>query len=179
MRTSVKIALAGSLGGVLLVGGAGSLAYWQENGTASGSAIGAGTLTLGPPNCGSGWTVNGTAPFVPATAKLVPGDTLVKVCSFAIAATGQNLHADITTVGGQDSGALGDKVTTTAAYTVDGETRSTVTDADNGKSLKATITLAFPYGTLDNTSRGLTGAVSDYVVTLTQADPTLEPAPAG
>ncbi len=55
MKKATKGAIAAAGAGVLLLGGAGTLAYWTADGAAAGSDITAGDLDLTAGTC-SGWT---------------------------------------------------------------------------------------------------------------------------
>src|SRR4051812_5239895 len=109
MNKLVKGAIAGAAGIVLLMGGAGSLAYWNDSanaGPASGSnTITAGTLTITAANAGT-WTKGmynnaGTQTVAPATiaslaaVKVVPGNKLVYTQNFNVVGTGDDLFFTI------------------------------------------------------------------------------------
>lgn len=177
MNKATKGALAAVAGGSLLLGGAGTLAYWTDTSTVAGGSITGGTLSLVDPTCT--WKLEHTGgttidPILPAAIRLVPGDTATETCTSTITATGQNLAADLTVSGGTDAdgNALASAITPVASYTVGGvANQGRITSADSGDTLVATIVLAFPFGTEDNTSNGgLTEAVTSYVITATQVD---------
>ena len=106
MNKTTKGAVAAAAAGVLLLGGAGSLAYWNATGTVAGGTISSGQLTLTNPDCdpdttagaiGSVWKLDDGTTFDPDTQKIVPGDTLTKVCTYDITASGAHLlTADLT-----------------------------------------------------------------------------------
>lgn len=78
MRKSTKGALAAVAAGALLLGGAGTLAYWTDEATIAGTDITTGHLTVDATDCEAGtlvWTLEGDA-FDPTTDTLIPGDTL-------------------------------------------------------------------------------------------------------
>ncbi len=118
MNKSTKGALAASAAGALLLGGAGSLAFWTTTQPVSGSDITAGHLKLTNPSCGAGWLLDGGAVFT--TQLLVPGDTLTKVCTFSLDAAGEHLAADFDVTAPSLSGdaALLDELAVSAAYEV-------------------------------------------------------------
>ena len=175
MKKATKGAVAAAAASTLLLGGAGTLAYWTGTSTATGEDITGGTLALSTMSCS--WTVShsgGTATsFDPATGRLVPGDTAVETCSSTITATGQNLVADLSATGGGATGDLASALTVTPAFTVDGASATSISSADDGKTLGATITVEFPMGTTaDNSSNGGKAvSVADYVITATQVHP--------
>ena len=53
MNKTVKGAFAAGTAAFLLVGGAGSLAYWNDTANVAGSTINSGTLTLDSSSCGT------------------------------------------------------------------------------------------------------------------------------
>lgn len=192
MRTAVKAALAATAGGGLLLGGAGSLAYWNDaTEVQPDTTITSGTLDLGAPTC-DGWLLNGTA-FNPATKTIVPGDTLTRVCEFQISVTGDYVTANITAnAPTMTNSALEDELTFSATYEQDtdaddnstGET--TITPAagavpfeinDDGDTLRVFFTVGFPFNAsptaLDNDSEGgVTTQLNAITVTATQTDAT-------
>jgi alternate signal-mediated exported protein len=113
MNKLVKGAIAGAAGIVLLMGGAGSLAYWNDSanaGPASGqNLINAGTLTVLPVDAGT-WTkgfynaggtlVGSTSTILPANlgaVRIVPGNKLSYAQTFNLTASGDDLYFTITT----------------------------------------------------------------------------------
>lgn len=187
MKTALKAALAATAGGGLLLGGAGSLAYWTDDEELQPETdLVSGTLDLGAPTCGD-WLLDDASTFTPATDRIVPGDSLTRTCQFLITGVGDHLEAalsaDLATA--QDS-ALEDELTVSAAYEIDtdatdDDTNETsvdpeagpvaFTDADNGSYLRATVSVAFAFGTEDNDSNGgVTATLDDIVVTATQTD---------
>lgn len=177
MNKATKGALAVAAGGSLLLGGAGTLAYWTDTSTVTGGNITGGTLSLVDPTCS--WTLahSGGATLTnvdPTTIRLVPGDTATQTCTSTITATGQFIKAALTVTGGADdnSTTIEEEITPVASYKVGGvASQATITSADTGKILEATIVLAFPFGVEDNDSNGaIVQTVSDYVITATQVN---------
>lgn len=162
MRTSVKAALAGVAGAGLLLGGAGSLAFWNDTEDIPSATIAPGALELGKPDCGLGWKL-GTKVFDPATDVIVPGDELVRVCTLAVTATG-NVKADVTMSTPSDgTGPVADEIAYAATYKLDGVAFNPLTatpdlTATQDKSvLEATTTVTFPFGErVDNDSNNAT-----------------------
>lgn len=176
MKKSSQGALAAAAAGVLLLGGAGSLAYWTDAATVSGGAINSGKLTLTDATAGTcasaAWKLDtmespSGVTFDPATDTLVPGDVLTKQCSYTIGAVGTHLRADVAATGGAASGALAPALTATGTFTVGGGTVTSVTSADNGKTLAATISVTFNPAS-DNTTQLKAASLSDFKVTLSQ-----------
>lgn len=168
MNKTTKGALAAGTAAVLLLGGAGSLAFWSADGTVAGTTINSGELKLGAADCGD-WKIDGDSIFNVTTGKIVPGDTLTKTCTYAITASGDHLDADVdVTTPATASGALSSSVEVSGAFTVDGESVTKISSANNTKLLSSTVTVKFPYGVKNNDSQALAGVLSDYVVTATQ-----------
>lgn len=161
---------------VLLVGTNGSLALWRATSTVKGGTVGSGGLGLtgscsawtftqtGGPGAYVGSTYPGSSPATGTSSGLIePNDTLRSTCTYTLRAVGEHLRGTlaVTQPGGAPAG-----TTATATFTVGGVTQSTFTDADNGKTVSAVVTLTIPnaVSTLQGTSFTLTGAT----VTATQ-----------
>ncbi|MGW9627519.1 alternate-type signal peptide domain-containing protein [Microbacterium sp. NPDC055521] len=92
--TKGTIAVAAAI--ALLMGGAGTLAYWQDSATAAAATITTGKLDVEIPkgcewkvtNSGASATINKIADF-----RMVPGDTVTCTVGFSTLATGDNLQA--------------------------------------------------------------------------------------
>ncbi|MBO9521286.1 MAG: alternate-type signal peptide domain-containing protein [Nocardioidaceae bacterium] len=176
MNKSTKGALAAAAAGTLLLGGAGSLAFWTSQQTVDGTSITSGHLKLNTPDCGQGWTLDGGDEYTDQL--LVPGDSLTQVCTFTVDAAGEHLTADFDVTGGADTGAadLLDETTVTATYKVTHNgTTTTVGTSDvpiaDGDTVTVDLKLNWPYGSEDNDSNvvgGLTESLSDITVTATQ-----------
>jgi len=114
MNKLVKGSIAGAAGIILLMGGAGSLAYWNDSATA-GPALGsnsitAGTLSVTAVNAGA-WTkgfYNASNVLVGSvgavanlsTVRIVPGNRLVYTQQFNIVGTGDDLYFTIGSTAG-------------------------------------------------------------------------------
>ncbi|TXL62946.1 alternate-type signal peptide domain-containing protein [Aeromicrobium terrae] len=182
MKKSTKGAAAAATAGILLLGGAGTLAFWTDSLTVGGGSISSGHLSLddttGDDNvCANApWILDDDedpmgAEFNPATDKIVPGDVLTKTCTFTVNAVGTHLRATLGTTGGQEGGAtdLNAEASVDASFTVGGDSGVTeITDQNDNETVVATITLTFPYGVEDNDSQDDTLTISDYTVTATQ-----------
>jgi alternate signal-mediated exported protein len=188
MNKASKGAAAAATAGVLLLGGAGSLAYWTGQSDATGGSFDSGTLTIGAGTCGAWDYAAESAGEGTPVALFVPGDVVTNTCTFEIGATGDNMSATVSaptdlTVTSPTPGALSFKATTVTAYAIDGEAfnpvTGKVTSADDGKDLTATFTVTIPYGTNEtasttinaNDTQGITAALDALTVTLTQDNP--------
>lgn len=190
MKKSTKGALAAAAAGTLLLGGAGSLAYWTDSSTVSGTSINSGYLDLGTPVCTGGtlhdWQIDGGAAYDPATMRLVPGDTLTKKCTITVNKAGTHFtNADFTVSGGATDGSdaeLFDPTTgelvLTAAYSRgatslgSGPGTTAGVAVSNGDTVTVDLKIAWPYGVEDNSSNsptaGLNAALSDITITAQQ-----------
>lgn len=172
MNRTTKGALAGGAAAVLLLGGAGTLAFWTDAENAPGTTIDSGHLKLVSPTC-TGWTLDGGAAYT--TQLLVPGDTLTQVCSYTVDADGSHLTASFDASAPTDvtgDAALVDEISFTDTYTVNavasGDTDVPVVDGD---VVEATLVITWPYGVEDNDSNallGLSAALADVTVVATQ-----------
>jgi len=168
MRKTVKGALAAGVGGVLLLGGAGTLAYWTDTGTVTGTGITSGHLMLISPSC-VGWQLDGAEPLV--AQLIVPGDTLTQQCTFEVDAVGAHITAsfDVSTPTWLATNALTSELAITATYLI-GATPATVFPATvvDGDIVTATIVVTFTGATATNASEDLTATLNDITVTATQ-----------
>lgn len=106
MNKLVKGSIAGGLGVVLLLGGAGTLALWNQTAVVSGGNVTAGVLTIAADATASTWTdispeivavtPAGTAISNIANYRIVPGDKIKFSKTVTINATGTNLKGKLT-----------------------------------------------------------------------------------
>ena len=177
MKNSIKGAIATGGAAVILLGGAGSLAYWNSTDAIAGGVINSGNLIIDAAACDDAdFTVENSiegvaagTDFDVATQEIVPGDKLTKTCDVDIVAVGTNLRADLEVVEGTDTGALGDYVTVDPTFQIDGVDLTQITDDNSGDVVTATIVVDFPIGTeADNASKLKTLTIGDYTITATQ-----------
>lgn len=170
MKKSHKGALAAGAAAVLLLGGAGTLAFWSDTADVPGGSITSGSLALGAPDCDAGWTLDGGTPYTDQL--LVPGDTLTKVCTVDLQATGEHLGATlgIATPTWGASNALTGELTADATFTVNGASATTVTEADDTGTdeIEATVSVVFNGPSATNASRELNAVLNDVTITATQ-----------
>lgn len=174
MKKSTKGAVAAAGAAVLLLGGAGTLAYWTDEGTASGGTLTTGNMALSDGTCEAGWTY----PDGSAVATIVPGDSITKSCSFEVTGSGDHLTATVSAPG--EVTYTTDKTTTTmqltasADYELGGEP---VGDGDSfaidgPTTLVAEVEVVFPYGdatTINaNDTQDVTATLDAITITLTQ-----------
>jgi len=175
MKKSTKGALAAAAAAVLLLGGAGTLAYWNATATVDGVDVTAGELKIINDTCATAdWVFDGgedEADKVYATGDLiVPGDVLTKECTFEVQATGEHLRAGLSVTNPALSGALAPALTLDDSFQIDGVdvTDGEITEDNDGDVVNASISITFNTAS-DNTTQALSGSLSDFSVTLTQA----------
>ncbi|GAA3542093.1 alternate-type signal peptide domain-containing protein [Nocardioides daeguensis] len=172
MNKTAKGALAAGAAAVLLMGGAGTLAFWTDTATVEGTDIASGHLKLDASSCTTAsWLLDDDSVY-DGSQLLIPGDTLTKNCNVVVDIAGEHLDQidlDVTVptdvTGDQD---LIDELSATA--TVGGGTADNVAVTD-GQPLAVAITVTWPYGIEDNDSNvaaGLTAALGDITVVATQ-----------
>ena len=173
MRTSLKAALAGVAGAGLLLGGAGSLAFWNDTQTEDGGTVTAGTLNLLDREC-TGWlsdpaNENSTVALFESFL-MVPGTKLTQTCTYGIKVEGV-LDAELSVNNdfNDDGSVLGQEITVKPVFTVedgvgtvagapDVNGKWTFDEGDTGKVLRAVITVELPFGAaVDNDSNSLVG----------------------
>ena len=175
MKRSTKGALAASAAGILLLGGAGSLAFWNDDVSVPGGAIAAGELKLSTPDCGDGWLLDDgedplNDPYEPGD-KVVPGDVITKVCTFDITATGDHLRATLDVTGGgfAATNALTDDLDVVATYQIEGvDIPAEITEANGGDTVTATIAVTFDSASL-NATQTLSATLNAVTITAQQA----------
>jgi alternate signal-mediated exported protein len=171
MKKTAKGALAAAAAAAVLMGGAGSLAYWTDEQTAEGTTIDSGSLSLATDATNTGcsdWTLDGGTAFQAGTTLLVPGDTLTETCAFTLTATGAHMSGTVSATTPNLTGTLASAVQASVSnVTLDGTAATQFSSADNGKTLGLTVTVTFP-GTSGNSSQNLTGALSAVTVTVSQ-----------
>jgi alternate signal-mediated exported protein len=180
VKKLTKGVLAVSAGGVLILGGAGTLAAWTDSQTISGGSITSGHLRLaidaaGGPNQGcSNWQLDNKeqAPLTYTVGEpLVPGDVLTKTCAFTVQATGNHLRATVGISAVNFSGTNGDfggmLTAAVSGVKVNGSTVTEITEADNGKTMSASVTVTFN-SLAGNSTRDLSTVLNDLTLTATQ-----------
>lgn len=195
MKKTTKGAIAAAASASLLLGGAGSLAYWNTTDGVTAGSFSTGDLVLDAAACDTaGWTVTNTVegvtdqPVDLTTFEVVPGDVFTKECTIAVTAVGDNLRAILDITGGEDTvdlAADGDPAIRTQDYTItptfvlDGPetitpgTPFTLDSGDDTKDIAVTLTVDFPLtpdGALANNDSKLDiVTLAAYTVTATQA----------
>lgn len=170
MKKSSKGALAAAAAGALLLGGAGSLAFWSDSATLPGVSLTAGELKLSDPVC-TDWILDSQeAPpgtVVTASTLFVPGDVITQTCTSTVTATGDHLRATVGVTDPATTPSYPDDVTVESNFDINGAALTEITDADNGQTLTMDVKVTFE-PTSGNDSQGQSVDLSDYVISLTQ-----------
>ncbi|MFJ6651589.1 alternate-type signal peptide domain-containing protein [Microbacterium sp. NPDC091313] len=187
MNKLAKGSLAGAAGVVLLLGGAGTFAYWNAQAGVVGGTVAAGQLSLVDDGAQGVWTDQNDAVIDPATYRIVPGDVLTYTDDLTLVAVGDNIRAELTLAGGaiapttpgdaedvalasflQDSAVL----TATGGNIVAGTPANTFTVTEGTATVTTTITLAFPFGSDTTNNSAQLGSVnlSDMAISLVQTE---------
>lgn len=181
MNKLVKGSIAAAAGIALLMGGAGTLAFWNDAETITGGTIVAGNLDIAPASpavATDGWKNGSTAISNISAFRIVPGDTLTYTKTFTVTAVGNNLTATAglgalaitgSTASAADT-ALAGRLTKSAAFTVGGVSTTTVNASAGTQTVVVTATITFPNGTTAQDNPAKLGSVSlaAFDITLTQ-----------
>lgn len=125
MNKATKGAIAAGAAGILLLGGAGTLAVWSDTANVDAGTVSTGQMTLA---LGSGtWAETATpgTPITIGTFEIVPGDSLTYTTTVTATATGDNLTGELKIEGSSlvtaFNGLPAEHVTATVTHTaVDG-----------------------------------------------------------
>ena len=160
MKKSTKGAFAAGAAGVLLLGGAGSLAYWSDAQDVDGGTLTSGDMRISAPSCGAGWTLDAGedgpgAAFDPATDLLVPGDVITQTCTTTFTGTGEHLRATLDATPGTGSDGLfagASPMLTLAVGSLESSSDGTtwvavpttgLTEANDGDQVRVALTVTF------------------------------------
>ncbi|MEO7348933.1 MAG: alternate-type signal peptide domain-containing protein [Terrimesophilobacter sp.] len=167
MNKLTKAAIAGAAGIALLLGGAGSLAYWNDSAAVSGSTISSGTLAIDLDGTATK-TYTGTND---AVSLIVPGDSVTIEQMITIDASGDNLSATLELDEAALTGDLKDYVTVSfkafaGAVEVTGLTNLTAAEA--GAIDKVVVTVVFDSATENKDGQDSALDLGELVLKLTQ-----------
>lgn len=172
MHKTTKGALAAAGAAALLLGGAGTIAYWTATSDVPGGTIQAGELALEEISCGD-WLYD-EGEDTPGTAfesgdLLVPGDILTKECSYTLTATGEHMRGTITADTTDITGDLAPSLDIEATFAIDEDARTEFTEADNEAVVDVTVGVTFTDpGIEDNSTQGLQAVLDSIAVTAQQ-----------
>lgn len=171
MKKSTKGAIAAGAAAVLLMGGAGTLAYWTATDNVDAGTLTAGNLSLDLDSC-DGWVYAAAdAEGTGAVTKIVPGDTVENTCSGTISGEGDHLRATVEI----DDATVSDLTLGDETVTVTADLTSPVDPTGEGVAVTAagtdvtfTLTAVFPYGTENNNSQDAVAALGNIGVDAVQ-----------
>jgi alternate signal-mediated exported protein len=146
VKKSTKGALAGGAAAFLLLGGAGTLAYWTSDAEVDGGEVTAGSISLEGLDCADTWTYDdASATALSTVTTIVPGDTIVKECTADLVLVGDHIGAtvDISDASLDALGDLDDELTVDAVLS-DPATGAVAGEGTHGVTID--ITVDFPYG---------------------------------
>jgi alternate signal-mediated exported protein len=165
MNKLVKGSVAAAAGIALLMGGAGSLAYWNDSATLTAGTVSSGTLDVSTSAAGS-WS--------PSIAKIVPGDTVTYTQQLTLDATGDNLKATVTsniasiTNNITGSTATSSFVVKTAPGGVVVNPVAGVYTLNGAYTVDVTVTVAFASSTANLVGQNASVNLSTLAITVTQ-----------
>lgn len=190
-RKLLGLSVAAVLGSILLVGGAGSLAFWSDSSASATQQIQTGTLDLGTIGLGniSSATIKQctsasscTNPVAYGGGGIVPGDVITATINVPVTLVGQNLKAQFVVTPSKSAAssaaadvALNNAVSATvksvnnvAATATPATTTFTPSQVSNG-IVPVVIEVAFPWGTAGQYNSAMGGAIAlGATYTLTQ-----------
>lgn len=174
MNKMTKGAIATGVGIVLLVGGGGTLATWNQAQSASMGKVVAGDLNLVPATAGVWTNASGTVVNV-ANYKVVPGDTLTYAQPLNLTLAGDLMVARLAVTGASAADGFGANATVSATTLTksDNKVISATDDlrpADSGV-VTATTTFTFNKSTTDRNAVAASVDLSGIGYALTQQAP--------
>lgn len=118
LKKTTTAAIAATVGAVLLLGGAGTLAYWSDTDTSSAQIISTGTLDVSP-TTGNDWKyVSSTGVVGAAVDQIVPGDRVQTTINVPVKLVGKNLKAQLQVTRANTESLTGAVVTTKVGDTI-------------------------------------------------------------
>lgn len=184
MKKTTTVALTAALGATLLLGGAGTLAFWTDTKTSATQTINSGNLSLGALESGN-WKIQNVVGDkksqlvdLNSNTRIVPGDVLTQTVQVPVTLVGENLKANLTVSGPQLVGDNNLKNALSAtvvsingqAVNANGSTPAAValtpTSVNNGK-VPVVISVTFPFGTAATAIEQMqsTSITSSYTLT--------------
>jgi alternate signal-mediated exported protein len=175
MNKYTKGAIATGAAIVLLLGGAGTFALWNDDADVAGGSISSGTLTIAPSGTGEWTDADGDVVDIDSYL-IVPGDVLTFTQDVVIAATGTNLEATLDYAASSIVAPLGPQAAANAALKTnlvvtissDAAGNLEITPADDGNTVEVTVTVELPDSVAGTTAQGGTVDLSHLLITLTQ-----------
>lgn len=183
MKKSTKGAVAAGAAAVLLLGGLGSFALWQDEETVGGGTINSGELNFDPvvPATGT-WTETSVTPNVvigpdPAGFPIVPGDVLEYSTAYVVNWAGTNLRAtitaDFTDVAGNAAlaAALDTEVSVNGGTALPNGSAVELPLTTSPQTITVEVTITFDQATADLIAQNESVDLNDFTLTLDQVRP--------
>ncbi|MCP2265807.1 alternate-type signal peptide domain-containing protein [Promicromonospora thailandica] len=177
MERLTKAALATGGAAVLLLGGAGTIAYWTAEGTADGPDIVSGSFTVAATACDDTWTLDDDTPL-PADGAIVPGETVSLECVYTMEAEGEHLALGGVEVSApewvEENAFTAELTLAEPVVTVNGGEATLPAPIVTGDTVGVLLGVTFDGETATNDSQSptgaeLTAALAEVTVTMTQA----------
>ena len=179
MRKSTKGALAGAAAAVLLMGGLGTHAAWNDAGQVPGGQISTGHLNL-TSSCGDWSLVNSALSTTTSiadgnlgTLRMIPGDVLSRLCTFTVHVEGTNaIDAQLSLSSNpvvKDGATTLTDLDASAAFTdASGNPIASGVSLADGDVVKATLSVQLAGGLIGLQGQDLQGLLDSLTVTVSQ-----------
>ncbi|WP_168200439.1 alternate-type signal peptide domain-containing protein [Protaetiibacter larvae] len=156
MNKLTKAGIATAAGIALLMGGAGTLAYWNESATVAAGTVQTGHLEL----------TAGSAGWADSISHIVPGDTATYTAAYTLSALGDNIDVDLSAT---LPAASGIDLSVSYSYTIDGTAHASgdVVSLDEG-DYAVVVTVVVAFASSSTTHEDETVNLGDVVITATQ-----------
>lgn len=173
MKRLTKAAVATGGAAVLLLGGAGTYAFWTADGTAAGTVLTSGTFDLADGDC-TEWTYSESDGGSGSVTTIVPGDSVATTCEFEVTATGDHIGIGDVTVSEPTwvednplTAQLGPA--TVESTTLNGVPFDEPVATETGDVIAVTVAVTFEGDPANNESQNLSATLNDITVTINQA----------
>ncbi|MGW9569104.1 alternate-type signal peptide domain-containing protein [Prescottella equi] len=173
MNKKTKGAIAAGAAALILAGGAGTFATWNDSESLPGGTVIAGKLALETVGGPGVWKDQANNTITLDSYKAAPGDQLTYTTTVKVIAVGDNLAATLKANAGSITGDLASQLDLTTTATLDGATLATnnsgvaITKAQNNKDIVVSVAVKFK-GTAGNATMEKTAALTDLTLSLDQ-----------
>jgi alternate signal-mediated exported protein len=182
MNKATKGAIAAGAAAVLLLGGLGSYALWQDTETVTGGTINSGELNFDPVPLTANWTETSVTPNVdlgtdPSAFLIVPGDVLEYSTQYTVDWAGDNLlasiTADFTAVGGDPAlaAALDTEVSVNGGTSLPNGSAVALPLTTSPQTISVEVTITFDETTAGLIAQNESVDLNAFTLTLDQVRP--------
>ncbi|MCJ0891378.1 alternate-type signal peptide domain-containing protein [Rhodococcus sp. ARC_M5] len=182
MNKATKGAVAAGAAAVLLLGGLGSYALWQDTETVTGGTIDSGELNFDPVAGTANWTETSVTPNAdlgtdPSTFLIVPGDVLEYTTDYVVNWAGDNLRAtitaDFTDVAGDTdlAAALDTEVSVNGGTSLPNGSAVDLPLTTSPQTITVAVTITFDQATADLIAQNESVDLNAFTLTLDQVRP--------